>query len=69
MANLAAAMNLEGIYSELHSGSAYKEFVQNVPDLVHTIVVVLIISGDGTVIDGVLQKSLETFSVTLGIFH
>jgi len=39
------------------------------PDPENTIVVPIIIFGDGTVIDGALQKPLEPFSFTLGIFH
>jgi len=59
--NMAAAFtfNPEGVFRELNSGSAYKEFVQNIPDLENTIVVPITILGDGTVIDGVLWKPLE----------
>jgi len=65
----AFTMNPEGVFGELNSGSAYKEFVQNIDDPENTIVVPIIIFGDGTVIDGVLQKPLEPFSFTLGIFQ
>jgi len=53
---LAAAFtsNPEGIFGELNSGSAYKDFVQDIPDPENTVAVPIIIFGDGTVIDGAL---------------
>ena len=64
----AFTLNPEGVFGELSSGSAYKEFVGKITDLENTIVVPIIIFGDGTVIDGALWKPLEPFSFTLGIF-
>jgi len=56
------------VYKELNSGTAYKDFVCNLENPENTIVIPIIIFGDGTVVDGALRKPLEPFSFTLGIF-
>jgi len=42
----------EGIFEEINSGSAYKQFKNNMQDPDNTIILPIIIFGDGTVIDG-----------------
>jgi len=59
----------EGVFQEINSRSAYKDFVTKLHDPENTIVVPIIIFGDGTVVDGAQRKPLEPFSFTLGIFR
>jgi len=58
----------EGVFEEINSGSAYKDFKNKLQDPENTIIIPIIIFGDGTVIDGAQRKPLEPFSFTLGIF-
>jgi len=49
------------VFGELNSGSAYKDFVSNLEDPDNTIVIPIIIFGDGTVVDGALQNPWNHF--------
>jgi len=53
---------------ELNSGSAYKEFVKNIPDQENTIVVPIIILGMEQLLMVCSRNLLNHFSFTLGIF-
>jgi len=55
----------KGIYGEINTSTAFwKSSKKNKKKLI----VPIIIFGDGTVIDGAMQKSLKPFSFTFGIF-
>jgi len=54
------------IIGEIDTASAYLDCCKEVPK--GAIVMPMIIFGDGTVIDGAMQKSLELYSFTLAIF-
>jgi len=56
----------KGIYGEINTGTAFRKFSKK-----HRkkLIVPMIIFGDGTVIDGAMQKLLEPFSFTFGIFR
>jgi len=55
-----------GIIGKIDTASAYQECCKKAPK--GAIVMSIIIFGDGTVIDGAMQKSLEPYSFTLAIF-
>jgi len=58
----------EGVFEEINSGSAYKDFVKKLLDPENTIIIPILIFRNGTVIDGAQRKHLELFSFTLDIF-
>ena len=58
-----------GVYNELHSGEAFQSYMKKIIAPEQTVVLPLIIFGDGTVVDHALRKPMEPFSFTLGIFH
>jgi len=55
-----------GVLGEIYIGSAYKLFEEQNPN---TQIIPLMFLGDGTVVDGLMKKSMEPFSFTLGIFR
>ncbi len=56
-----------GVIGKIDTASAYQEFCKIDPE--GAIVMPMIIFGDGTVIDGAMQKSLEPYSFTIAIFR
>ncbi len=55
------------VYGEVDGGTAYWQFVDSLPDPMRTVVVPIIIFGNGTVVDGAMWKPLGPFMFNLGI--